>query len=69
MAKSNLTMLSHNGTLKYQLISSYIASNDSMIGEINFKLFGRGLSWPNFRELSRHLPGGAGGNHEKPQSG
>jgi hypothetical protein len=33
----------------------------------NWKGFGGKRSWPNFKVLSRHSPGGAEENHEKPQ--
>jgi hypothetical protein len=36
---------------------------------MNWKGFGRKWSWPNFKVLSWHLPGGTEENHEKPQSG
>jgi hypothetical protein len=31
---------------------------------INWKGFGRKWSWPNFKVLSRHSPGGTEDNHE-----
>jgi hypothetical protein len=36
---------------------------------MNRKGFGRMRSWPHFKILSRHLPGGTERNHEKPPSG
>jgi hypothetical protein len=33
----------------------------------NWKGFGRKRSWPNFKVLSRHSPGGTEKNHEKTQ--
>jgi hypothetical protein len=36
---------------------------------VNWKGFGRKRSWPNFKILSQHLPGGTEENYEKPQSG
>jgi hypothetical protein len=43
-----------------------------MIGRyvmMNWKGFGRKQSWPNFKALSWHSPGGTKKNYEKPQSG
>jgi hypothetical protein len=34
---------------------------------MNLKAFGRKRSWPKFKVLSRHSPGGTEENHEKPQ--
>jgi hypothetical protein len=36
---------------------------------MNWKGFGRKWSWPNFKVLSQHLPGGSEGKHGKPHSG
>jgi hypothetical protein len=36
---------------------------------INWKGFGRKRTWPNFKVLSQHSPGGTKENHKKPQSG
>jgi hypothetical protein len=36
---------------------------------INWKGFGRKQSWPNFKVLSRHLPGGTEEDHKKLQLG
>jgi hypothetical protein len=35
---------------------------------MNWKGFGRKMSWPNFDVLSRNFPGGTDENHEKPQA-
>jgi hypothetical protein len=39
-----------------------------MIVNREFEKMGK-WSWPNFKELSRHLPEEAEEKHEKPQSG
>jgi hypothetical protein len=36
---------------------------------MNWKGFGRKRSWPYFKVLSRHSPGGTKENHKKSQSG
>jgi hypothetical protein len=36
---------------------------------MNWKGFVMKRSWPNFKVLPRHLPGGTGENQENPQSG
>lgn len=34
---------------------------------MNWKGFGKKLSWPNFKVISRNLPGGTEKNHKKSQ--
>jgi hypothetical protein len=38
------------------------------VNDDELKGTGRKRSWPNFKVVSRHFPGGAEGNHEKSQS-
>jgi hypothetical protein len=36
---------------------------------MNWRVFGRKQSWPNFKVVSRHSSGETKENHEKPQPG
>jgi hypothetical protein len=50
-------------------ISDYIASNKRMIVNNELERMWKETVVAQFKVLSRHLPGGTEGNHEKTQSG